>query len=371
MSKTPRPRRLGKGLSHLMNTPVRVEVPPTSEPSGDEGSSGPKAEDSVAVNDSGSNPTPDAIPPVRETVSAPGAPAQSHRPEDVPNLPQRLSSTAADAVDEPSEEGLKSLPLDSLSPDPNQPRQRFDETALSELAESIRQDGLMQPILARPMPDGAGESLYQIVAGERRWRAAGRAGLAQVPVLVRSIDSEQTLALGLIENLQREDLNPIEKARAFRRLNQDHQLTHEQIADRVGLQRSSISNHLRLLDLHVNVLPLLEQGLLSMGVARPLLGLSDLELQPKLAERAVRESWSARQAEQAVRQANGLDTPTTKTKPAGRAVVEDLSRQLSQKLGTKVKVKRGRKAHTGTIELAFFSLDEFEGLLQRMDVTLE
>ena len=224
----------------------------------------------------------------------------------------------------------------------------------------------MQPIVVRP---AAQEGRYELIAGERRWRAAKEAGLDRVPALVREINDEKAAELALIENLQREDPNAIEKAEAFQHLADTFHLTHTQIAERVGLERSSVSNLLRLLDLSDFVRDLVRENILSMGQARAIAGLTEPAMQRALAERAVREGWSVRQVEDEVRR---LQQPSTSrpnsTTAAASPVLSDLEKQISQQLGTRVKIKAGRKKGAGTLAIDFYSLDEFDALLARLNV---
>jgi ParB family chromosome partitioning protein len=275
--------------------------------------------------------------------------------------------TESSQVDASDGQGLVHLAVISIQPNQHQPRQRFDATKIKSLAASIKNDGLMQPIVVRPSAAGSGQ--YELVAGERRWRAAQEAGLQQVPALVREIDEEKAAELALIENLQREDLNAIEKAEAFQHLGDQFGLTHTQIAERVGLERSTVTNLLRLLDLSDFVRDLVRENVLSMGQARAIAGLADAVQQRGLAERAVREGLSVRQVEQEARR---LQQPATakgaKVPSATSPVLSDLEKQIGQQLGTRVKIKAGKKKGAGTIAIDFYSLDEFDALLNRLDV---
>ena len=319
-TKKNRPSRLGRGLSSLMATPVEVAAP-------------------VQAGDKNPAQTPEQ--------PSPPAPAGQSDP---------LVTTA---------DGLVHLPVNAVLPNPHQPRQRFDPVKIRGLAESIKSDGLMQPIVVRPAPGDSGR--YELVAGERRWRAAQEAGLEQVPALVRDIDEEKAAELALIENLQREDLNAIEKAEAFQHLGDQFGLTHTQIAERVGLERSSVSNLLRLLDLSDFVRDLVRENMLSMGQARAIAGLPDAVHQKALAQRAVREGLSVRQVEQEARR---LQQPAASRAPSSSSssVLSDLEKQIGQQLGTRVKIKAGKKKGAGTLAIDFYSLDEFDALLARLDV---
>jgi ParB family chromosome partitioning protein len=254
--------------------------------------------------------------------------------------------------------------IEDVRPSPSQPRQDFDETALTALAESIRSAGLMQPIVVRPARSGG----YELIAGERRWRAAERIGLQRIPAIVRDADDQVAAEWSLVENLQREDLNPIERAVAFQRLIDEFKLTHQEVAERVGIDRSNVSNHLRLLDLEDDLQQLVREGLLSLGHARTTLGITNLEERRRLAIKAVREGWSVRELERRARAPRASASEPTAPKPASpaRAHVKDLERRLGEHLGTRVNVRSGRKKGTGSVTIAFYSFDEFEGLMQRL-----
>jgi len=255
----------------------------------------------------------------------------------------------------PPSAGIVRLPVERILRDPTQPRKTFDEAKLRELAESIKTQGLIQPILVRR--DGVE---YRLIAGERRWRAAQLAGLHEIPAVVRDVTAAEAFELALVENLQRTDLNPLEEAEGYRRLIQEFGLTQDQVGERVGRDRTSVANALRLLQLPETVKDLLASGALGMGHARALLGMAGSEL-VRTAERIVREQLSVRETERLVRTARtsatsaGARTPTGST--AARAVVEDLQRRL----GTKVRLQdRGGK---GTLEIDFFSYEDLERIL--------
>ncbi len=256
----------------------------------------------------------------------------------------------------------RELPIDRLRPGKYQPRSRMDETSLAELAASIQAQGIMQPILVRAIDATPGAERYEIVAGERRWRAAQKAGLTQVPVLVRVIPDEQALAMALIENIQRENLNPLEEALGLQRLVDEFKLTHQQAADAVGRSRPAASNLLRLLQLCEPVQELLMDGKLDMGHARALLPLASA-LQIQLAQLIVHKGLSVREAERLVqRQLN----PPAKT--ADKTPDRDLLRleeELSDSLGATVQIRANKKG-IGKVTIAFSDLDQLEGLLGRI-----
>jgi len=265
------------------------------------------------------------------------------------------------AADEPATGGelLMTLAIDALQPGRYQPRTRMDPDALAELAESIKAQGLMQPILTRPL--GAGR--YEILAGERRWRAARMAGLASVPVLVRDVADRSALAIALIENLQREDLSPLEEAAAVKRLIEEFAMTHAEAATAVGRSRVAITNALRLLELAPPVQELLREGQLDMGHARALLALPALK-QIEIAREAVAKQLSVRQVEALVA---GL---SRRTAPGTRAAtdrdVARLEEELSGRLGTTVKIQTGAKPGRGELVIHYSTLDQLDGLLLKL-----
>lgn len=211
--------------------------------------------------------------------------------------------------------------------------------------------------------------MYEIVAGERRWRAAQRAGLEAIPSIVRRLNDRDLAEWALIENLQREDLNAIERAQAFSRLIEQFGLSHEEAGARVGMDRSTISNHLRLLSLADTVQQLIREGLVSMGQARALLGLSDVDQQRMLAERAVRQGMSVREVEAQVRKLTLGSVSRVKPAQAGKAsYLVDLEKQMAEQLGTKVTIRPGRKKGAGTLSIEFYSLDQFDALISKMGV---
>lgn len=256
-------------------------------------------------------------------------------------------------------EQQRTLPVGTLQPGKYQPRTRMDSASLEELAASIRAQGLMQPILVRPV---AGNDRYEIVAGERRWRAAQMAGMTEVPTLIREIPDESALAMALIENIQRENLNPLEEAQGLQRLIDEFSMTHQQAADAVGRSRPAASNLLRLLQLVEPVQELLMQGQIDMGHARALLPLSGV-LQIQLAQRVVQKGLSVREAERLVQHA--LKPPKDiEPRKADRDLLR-LQEELSDVLGANVRIRTNRKG-AGRIEIGFGSLDQLEGVLQRL-----
>jgi ParB family chromosome partitioning protein len=264
--------------------------------------------------------------------------------------------------DEVSVKATTSLPIEVLSAGKYQPRHLMDDVTIAALAESIRQQGVMQPLLVRRTTQGPNQ--YEVIAGERRLRAAAKAGLQEVPVIVKEVDDEQAAVMALIENIQREDLNPMEEARGIKRLLDEFAMTHEQIANAIGRSRSATSNLLRLINLTDAVQDLLLQSKIDMGHARALLSL-DAAQQVQIANLIVAKQLSVREAEQLV--SKTLRQPTPKQALA-KHVNQDVRRmqdQLADELGTAVKLVANQKGK-GQLTLQFHDWGEFEGLLQKM-----
>ncbi len=260
---------------------------------------------------------------------------------------------------------LRTLPIDALAPGRYQPRRAMDADKLTELAESIRAQGVIQPIVVRQLPD----KTYEIIAGERRWRASRQAGLEQIPAVVREVDDRTVVAMALIENIQREDLNPLEEAQALQRLIDEFDLTHAQAASAVGRSRAAVSNLLRLLELPTAIRALVEARRLEMGHARALLTLSP-ELASRLASEAAENGWSVREVEHRAQQFAAGKLPSTPRKgAAGRARpqadIASLETELSESLGTKVSIAHGR-AGRGRLVIHYSDLDALDGVLGRL-----
>lgn len=271
---------------------------------------------------------------------------------------------------------LEEIAIEAIRPNPHQPRVHFDEESLSELAASIREIGVLQPILVRPATDG-----YELLAGERRWRAAKRAGLAVIPAIVRRTDDLGSVERALIENLHRQDLTPLEEAAAYQQLIEDFSFTHEQVAGRVGKSRSAVTNTLRLMSLPPSIQHLLADGRLSAGHAKALLGTPDRAFQEQLARRAAQEAWSVRSVEEAVRDRNNglspvLDAPPAAAgAPSARAAgtrpsrlrapgLLELEELLADRLSTTVAVSMGAKR--GKLVIDFADLEDLERLYHLM-----
>jgi ParB family chromosome partitioning protein len=281
-----------------------------------------------------------------------------------------LSRPVAEAITSPesSHDGpLKEIPVDLLQRGRYQPRLDIRQDSLEELANSIRAQGVVQPIVARPIGKAGESQRYEIVAGERRWRAAQMAGLESIPAVVRDLPDEAAIAMALIENIQREDLNPLEEARALDRLIREFDLTHGEAAEAVGRSRASVSNLLRLLDLSDKVRPMLEARQLEMGHARALLSISDPVQQLDAARQVVSKGLSVRETERLVKRM--LSGPGGKAPPkqpaAQSADIRRLEVEVSEKLGARVSVQHTQKG-AGKLVISYNSLDELDGILKHI-----
>ena len=299
-------------------------------------------------------------------ISEPTADAEAAAPappvmRELPN-PLAPEATAPEAV----MPGVRilDLPLDSVVPNPHQPRRRFDDTSLAELAASLKSSGIIQPVIVRP--DGQGGTTYQLIAGERRWRAAKLAELATVPAIVRDVDGATQAQMALIENIQRQDLNPLDRARAYQSLIQHLGLTQAELAGRLGEDRSSITHFLRVLDLPEPVQAHVGEGRLTLAHAKLLNGVEDPAEQQRLAELAVAQSLSVRNLERLIQGA----TPSTPkaAPPAASAHMKDLERSLSRQLSLRVQVRGSRKKGHGRLVVHYTSLDQFDELMSRLGV---
>ena len=278
-----------------------------------------------------------------------------------PNAAHIREESAADSGRRDSGNTLKSLPVSAISPLPGQPRTHFDESALAELAESIRVRGVIQPIIVRPHGDGR----YQLVAGERRWRAAQKAQLHEIPAIVRDLDEREVMALALIENLQREDLNPVEEASAYRRLADQEGMTQAEIAAMVDKSRSHVANMQRLLDLPDDVLGLLAAGSLSMGHARALIGHAEASA---LARRAADERLSVREVERLVKRpaARGSKPAPAAASEAGNADIAAVQSHLEDFLGMPVRIATEKSPQQGAVTIRYRTLDQLDLICQRL-----
>jgi len=279
------------------------------------------------------------------------------------NLSSMLSQTTLQQVQGGAREVLQSLPLDLIRPGRFQPRSVFDQERLSELADSIRAQGVVQPIVVRPLEEGDGD--YELIAGERRWRAAQIAGLERIPAVVRDVPDEVSVAMALIENIQREDLNPLEEATALRRLIDDFSMTHQEAADAVGRSRTAVTNLLRLLELMQEVKDMIDMRLIEMGHARALLSLDD-DLQVQAAREVVRKRLSVRETENLVRRLQ-----QSKKQKGHRRVDPDilaLQNRLGEALGARVHIQH-QASGKGRLVISYNNADEFQGILERLDLS--
>ncbi len=271
------------------------------------------------------------------------------------------SAHSSTPAEESSTQGATphTLPVDLIQRGRYQPRRDFNPDSLQELADSIAAQGVIQPIVVRPIEDGR----YEIIAGERRWRASQQAGLDKVPVVVRDVTEQGAMAMGLIENIQRDDLNPLEEATALHRLLNEFELTHQQVAQAIGKSRTTVTNMLRLLELTDDVKQMMERHLIEMGHARALLGLKG-EAQTAAGRRVASQGLSVRETERLVRRLQskeGDDEPSKKIKKEDPDV-KRLEDDLTQKLGARVNIQQGNKGK-GKLVIAYNSLDELDGIL--------
>ena len=275
-------------------------------------------------------------------------------------LGRGLNALLGDPEIQGAGEGSVTLPISQVEPGLNQPRKRFDPESLEELRQSIEIHGIIQPLTVRRLSTG----YYQIIAGERRWRAAKAAGLAEVPAVIIEADDRKVMELGLIENLQREDLNPAEEARGYRVLMEEYGLTQEQLAQRMGKSRPAVANTLRLLALPEELMAMLEEGTLSAGHARAILGAPSPALQVECAKKVVENQLSVRQTEALVK---ALSKPPKEEKPPAdpmediRIYLDALEKDLASSLGRKVKI--AHKGNKGKIELEYYGDEDLELLL--------
>ncbi len=252
--------------------------------------------------------------------------------------------------------GLDEIPIERIIPNRYQPRQTFDPNALAELTGSIRKQGVVQPVVVRPLPDGR----FELIVGERRWRAAKAAGLALLPARVIEASEQELLELALVENLQREDLNPLEIAAACRRLAEEFSLAQEEIAGRLGMHRTSVSNHLRLFDLPEEVTREIASGRIVLGHAKALLVLTRKEEQIRLCREIVKRGLSVREAERLVRRDSRAKSVLSRSPD-----IAALEERLARALGTKVRLRPRRRG--GEIRIIYFSLDDLDRLIQRFN----
>lgn len=280
-------------------------------------------------------------------------------------LGRGLGALMGEAALEPEQSGVSTLPLSKVQPNTRQPRKNFDPARLADLAESIRQNGLIQPICVRLLSSG----YYQIISGERRWRAAHEAGLEEVPVVIIEADDRKVMELSLIENLQREDLNAMEEAQGYLTLMQEFGMTQEAVSKRVGKSRSAVANAVRLLSLPEDLRELVEQDKLTAGHARAVLSISDDASRHALAEKILSDALSVRQAEELAKKLSGReeqDAPSKKPEPDPMDVdyAALAARELADQLGRKVKIVAGKRK--GRLELEYYGTDDLNELLDAL-----
>jgi ParB family chromosome partitioning protein len=254
----------------------------------------------------------------------------------------------------------------SITPNPHQPRKQINEQSIAELAATLKSTGLIQPIVVRR--DGEG---YQLIAGERRWRAAKLAGLTTIPAIIRDIDAFTQAQMALVENIQREDLNPIDRAHAYRTVIQQLGLTQSELASRMGEDRSSVANFIRLLDLAEPVKLMVQDGRLSLGHAKLLAGVEEVATQERLANLVLNQGLSVRNLERLLQQELAVEAPAARNSANSSPHLQDLEKNLARQLGMRVQIRAGVKKGRGKLIVHYSSLDQFDGLLQRLGVTTE
>lgn len=293
-----------------------------------------------------------------------------------PYIPDKIQTNShqAELTSKVSEQPIAVLiSVASITPSRHQPRKHFDEARLKELADSMRTHGVLQPIVVRRTAAGG----FELIAGERRWRAAKLAGITEIPAVVRVLDERASAEIAIVENLQREDLSPLERARAFSALAEQFSLSHQQVAERVGVDRATVSNTLRLLELEPEIADMVQSGRLSQGHAKALLSVHGSAERVRLAQQCSREGWSVRETER--RCSGQRDSVTASSHGAGvpadggssEVIRLDLERRLSSVLGTRVEVRTSRSGTSGKLVLSFFDLEQLDGLLRRLGVEAE
>lgn len=268
----------------------------------------------------------------------------------------------AEVLTPPVAHRLLMVSVERIRRNPMQPRRHFEPDALAALSESIKTRGTLQPVIVRPVENG-----YELIAGERRLRAARLAGLSEMPAIVRQVPDHELLELALIENVQRSDLNPVERARAYQALNQKSGLSHAEIAKRMGEDRATVANYIRLLGLCDGVLEMVAQGVIAMGNARAILGVKDHKIQLQIARHVVDHGWSVRRTEaEVVRQRGPRPAPVAAIPK--RPAVADMERRLSESLGTRVVIREGKRPQSGELVISYYNLDDFQRITRRLGV---
>lgn len=339
--KAPAPvSKLGRGLGRL----IPVKAAPASNPAG-------------------ATPSAEAMT-VATTPSKPIGPA-SPGSEGTSTTPKATTSPQAESHGKRVQE----IEISKIRPNARQPRRDFDAASISELAGSIRSAGLLQPVILRPITGSRDQ--FELIAGERRLRACKSLDWTKIPAIVTNATDQDAGVWALIENVHRSDLNPMDRALSLKQLAAEFRLTHESLAEQVGLDRSSVTNLLRLAELDEGTATLVRKGLLSQGHAKALLGIGNLKTRTTLAESTVRGDWSVRALEREVQrmsEASAVDVPRGTKTIRKRTNIEALERKLSQALGTDVAIQTGRKPNTGKLQIAFYSLEQFEGLITALGI---
>ncbi len=348
-----KPRGLGRGLSALLGEPRPVEPPPAARPAWTPPVEPPRP--SMQPAPAAMAPPPVTQPPVHNVVELPKPPTPIQPPAPVP-------APAEPVAVAPSGDGARAIPIDLVQRNPNQPRRHFDEAELTELAESIRAHGVLQPILVRPI----GQGRYEIVAGERRWRAAQRAGLHNIPAVIRELDEVEILEIGIIENVQRADLNPIEEAQGYQALIDRFGRTQQDIADVVGKSRPHIANMLRLLALPEDIAEMVRDGRLSAGHARAILTAPDPRA---LALKAIADGLNVREIERLAAQAKDARDGARSSHPAAPPIEKDadtraMEKRLSDALGLAVVIND--KGGAGDLRISYRTLEQLDDLARRL-----
>ncbi|MBI1826988.1 MAG: ParB/RepB/Spo0J family partition protein [Planctomycetes bacterium] len=329
----PPQKRLGRGLDSLVSRLIQSE-------------SDSQKSNAVVASEPPSQPLQRSIDPKNQLVTRP----------------------KSDDSREPQTDSLITISIEKLKRNPFQPREQFEPSAIADLVRSISQSGILQPILARKVATG-----FEIIAGERRWQAAKQAGLKEVPVIIRDASDEKMLELALVENIQRVDLNPVDRARAYQRFCSEFKLRPEEVARRVGEDRSTVSNYLRILELPSGVLSMVADGRITQGHARALLGIQDAAKQLLLAEQAARNTISVRALEEVCKRelaaisANGMALPEPREKIRSPHL-KDLETKFEQALKTKVSIYEARRKGTGRITIEFYSLDDFDHIAEKLGI---
>lgn len=339
-----RKKRLGKGLGGLLSSPVAVPVHAASK-------------EDAKKDDQGVQLNQGATPSTSMTTES-GATA-SETIESVTNpKPTGNATTGVHG------EGLVYIDASKITPNPHQPRQVFDDDAIASLADSINTAGLMQPIIVRS--SNTEQGTFEIIAGERRWRAGIIAGLIEIPSIVRELDDRAAAEWALIENLQREDLNPIDRAEAFDHLIVTFEMTQKDIATQLGIDRSSVANFLRLNDLETSIKDAVRDGRLSMGHAKVLLSIPDVSTCKAVARKCASQQWSVRELERQLKKQGGDKKTMVLGDDPQAMYMEHLAGQLGDHLGTKVHISLGKKKGSGKVSIDFYDNDQFEGILDRL-----